>query len=89
MAGAGELGFRLGAESARDVLLLRAASMGQPLDPAEIRASQAGAAAIFPVTAADLMPGLTGAALGAALKTMEARWIASGFTLTREALLRP
>ena len=33
------------------------------------------------------MPRLQGAALGAALRAAEARWIASGFTLTRAQLL--
>ena len=46
-----------------------------------------GAEAVCPVTAADLMPGLSGKALGERLKEIEAEWIASGFTATREALL--
>jgi poly(A) polymerase len=33
------------------------------------------------------MPGLQGPALGARLKELEARWIASDFALSREALL--
>jgi poly(A) polymerase len=33
------------------------------------------------------MPDLQGPALGDALKTLEARWIASGFALGRDALL--
>ncbi|MFZ9134034.1 MAG: hypothetical protein ACO21B_12585, partial [Gemmobacter sp.] len=37
--------------------------------------------------AADLIPAHEGPALGARLAALEARWIASGFTLTREALL--
>ena len=37
--------------------------------------------------AADLIPAYEGPALGARLAALEARWIASGFTLTREALL--
>ncbi|TKA95670.1 CCA tRNA nucleotidyltransferase, partial [Cereibacter changlensis] len=45
------------------------------------------AAAKLPVSAADLMPALQGAALGARLREIEARWIASGFRLSREALL--
>jgi poly(A) polymerase len=46
-----------------------------------------GAAAVFPVRAADLMPALSGRALGARLARLEAAWIASDFTLDREALL--
>ena len=49
--------------------------------------AERGAKARFPVKPADLMPGLEGAALGARLKELEARWIASGLTLTRAELL--
>ena len=45
------------------------------------------AAAVLPVKAADLMPDLLGPELGAKLKQIEARWIASNFTLTRDELL--
>ena len=47
----------------------------------------AGAAARFPLRAADLMPAYTGPALGAELARLEAEWIASDFTLDRAALL--
>jgi poly(A) polymerase len=47
-----------------------------------------GAAAVFPVKSADLLPFVQGAALGQALRKCEARWIASDFQLTRAALLR-
>ncbi|MHA6347315.1 CCA tRNA nucleotidyltransferase [Roseivivax sp. CAU 1761] len=86
-AAPGELGYRLGAEAARDVLLLQAASLGQPPDAAALARAAAGARARFPVTARDLMPDYTGAALGARLAELEARWIASGFALDRAALL--
>ena len=43
--------------------------------------------AVFPLTAADLVPELTGAALGRALRRAEAEWIGSDFTLTRAQLL--
>jgi poly(A) polymerase len=33
------------------------------------------------------MPALQGAALGARLRELESRWIASGFVLTRDDLL--
>jgi poly(A) polymerase len=39
------------------------------------------------VKARDLMPELQGPALGARLKELEDRWIASGFRLTRDELL--
>ena len=83
------LAYAHGPEIARDIALLRAAQAETPPDP-DIEARIArGAAARFPVRPADLMPRLQGPALGAALKEMEARWIASDFTLTREDLLGP
>jgi len=84
---AAELGWRHGRDTARDVLALRAASLQQPVSEADLRAADLGAAAKFPLTARDLMPRLQGAALGAALRAAEARWIASGFALTRAQLL--
>jgi len=84
---AGELGYRYGAEAGRDALLLRAALSGQGLDPRDIAAAGQGAQAQFPVKANDLKPDYTGPALGQRLRDLESRWIASGFTLTREDLL--
>jgi len=82
------LGYRYGAEEAFDAALLRAAALQSPLAD-DLRAEIArGAAARFPVSAADLMPALSGPELGARLKDLEGRWIASDFTLTREDLLR-
>ncbi|WP_416914871.1 MAG: CCA tRNA nucleotidyltransferase [Roseicyclus sp.] len=83
----GALGFAHGAATARDILLLRAALFETPPDPAALAEVETGAAAVFPVRPADLMPGLQGPDLGAALKTLQARWIASDFTLTRAELL--
>lgn len=85
--GPAELAYRHGAASARDALLTRAAVLEHPLPAAWEDAVAQGAGATFPVTAADLMPAFSGPALGAQLAELEARWIASGFTLTREALL--
>ncbi len=82
--GIAELAWRFGPDVARDVALLRA-SAGAPVprDPeAEIAR---GAAATFPVRAADLP--FEGAALGQALAEAEARWIASGLSASREELL--
>ena len=86
-AGAAELAYRHGAETARDVLLLRAALSGQSLSPDVPGQIARGAGAHFPVAAGDLMPDLTGPALGAALNRLEDEWIASGFTLKRAALI--
>ncbi|MEH6748893.1 MAG: CCA tRNA nucleotidyltransferase [Paracoccaceae bacterium] len=88
MRGAGELGFRLGYDDARAVLLLRAAVMGIPIDPSSLHAAEEGAAAVFPVAAADLMPGFAGPALGRELERLKSLWIESGFRLSREDLLK-
>lgn len=80
------LAWRHGAGLARDIVLLRAAMLVQPL-PDDLNARlELGATRKFPITAGDLAP-LKGAALGARLKQLEARWLASGFTLTKEELL--
>lgn len=81
------LGWKLGLEEAQDVVQCRAALFEQPLPPdwrAEIRR---GTRASFPVTAADLMPALQGPALGAKLRQIESRWLASDLTLTKAQLL--
>ncbi len=87
MAPIHEIGYRHGAETARDVALLRAAMTGTLLDPAALADAALGAGAHFPVSAADLMPALQGEELGRRLKALERRWIASRFALGRDALL--
>lgn len=82
------LGYRYGAQDACDALLLRAAFLGQEIDDSCWNRVEFGASRHFPVAARDLMPRYEGAALGAQLKALEERWIASGFTLSRDALLR-
>jgi poly(A) polymerase len=86
-AGLPEIAYRYGFEAGRDAALIRAAAMGQPLPPDQLSVLERAAHEVFPLRAADLMPALEGAALGAALKEAEARWIASGFTLTKAELL--
>jgi poly(A) polymerase len=81
------LGYALGADLARDAVLLRAAVLEAPLPQGWRDQIAEGAGAAFPVRAADLMPALSGPALGARLKELEARWVASGFSLTRDELL--
>jgi poly(A) polymerase len=81
------LGWKLGAEGGRDAVLLRAALLESPL-PTDWQTDVArGAASVVPVTAIDLMPDLQGAALGARLKEIEARWLASDLRLTRSDFL--
>jgi poly(A) polymerase len=86
-ATAAELGYRLGADAAVDALLLRSALIEQPWNFRHANDIAQGAAARFPVQAADLMPIFSGAALGAELARLEGEWIASGFALGRDDLL--
>ena len=82
------LGWTLGEVPALEVVLCRAALLESPL-PQDWRAEvQRGAQSVFPVSAHDLIPGLHGAALGARLKALEARWLATGLRLDRQALLQ-
>lgn len=83
---AGAAAYRFGrAIAAQSVLIGAAHGKTPPFGwcHAIARATQA----VFPLTAADLVPDLTGAALGRALRHAEAAWIASDFTLTRAQLL--
>jgi poly(A) polymerase len=82
------LGFSLGGTRGADAILLRAAVLEHPLPPDALAEVARGAAASFPVTAADLMPALTGPALGQRLSDLQARWLASNLAATRDDLLR-
>ena len=82
------LGWRLGHARAVDALLLRAAVLEQPLRLLALQDARRGAEEVLPVTAADLMPDLHGEQLGARLKDLQARWLASDLTLTRDDLLK-
>ncbi len=82
-----ELGFRYGEESGLHEVLLRCAFLEQPWSDEMRTDLHAGAKADFPISASDLIPEFTGPALGRKLAELEARWIASGFALTRDDLL--
>jgi len=83
-----ELGYRAGAETGEDALLVRFARGCEVSASADLHAAlRHGARQVFPLKAADLMPALSGAALGAELRRREAEWIADGFRADREALL--
>ncbi len=84
---AAELGYRFGSEPGRDILLLRCAREGGPIDEAALCEVERGAKARFPLRANDLMPRYEGPALGAKLRDLEEKWIESGFSLAREDLL--
>ena len=82
-----ELGFRYGYWPAVHCLLLRWASLLQPFDTAVLADIQMGTEVTFPIGAADLMPAYSGRALGDQLKKLEAVWIESRFSATKERLL--
>ena len=90
-AGSGDshavLGWRLGQGRGTDAVLLRAALLETPLPDGWAAEVARGAAATFPVTAADLMPTLQGPALGARLKDLETAWLRSNLWMTREDLI--
>ena len=81
------LAYLHGADIAWDIAVLRASQFETQVDPTVRAFIARGASAVFPIKPADLMPRLSGAALGQALRTLEARWIASSFTLSRAELL--
>ena len=83
-----ELGYRHGPDIATDVILLRAAMLESPLEPKVLKDAQTGADRTFPIKPSDLMPDYAGAALGKKLRTLEEKWISSGFELTKADLLR-
>jgi poly(A) polymerase len=77
--------YRFGPEAARAAALLRAAAAGTP-PPSGLEAEIGrGAAAAFPLRAADLAR--SGPDLGRALRRLEEAWIASDFALGRDALI--
>lgn len=76
--------YRHGEEAARDAALVAAASLGAAMPEALEAEIGRGAAARFPLRAADLP--LEGPALGAALARLEAAWIESDFALDADAL---
>ena len=87
MAGAGELGYRLGTDVAKSIVALCCAYSGSPPVNEMLDRVVAGSAAKFPIKASDLMDVFSGPALGKRLKELEAEWIASNFTKTKEQLL--
>ena len=87
MAGAGELGYRLGLDVAKGIVALRCAYSGSPPVNEMLDRVVVGSAAKFPIKASDLTNMFSGPALGKRLKELEAEWIASNFTKTKEQLL--
>jgi poly(A) polymerase len=70
-----------------DALRLRAALAGRPVDPRDLALAERGRAATFPLGAADLLPDLTGPALGRALAAARNRWHATDGAASRAELI--
>lgn len=81
------LGWKLGIDDAQDVVLCRATLFESSPPNGWQDQITCGAASVFPVKAADLMPTLQGPALGAKLRELQSRWLASDLTLTKAQLL--
>ncbi|EEB85057.1 CCA tRNA nucleotidyltransferase [Roseobacter sp. GAI101] len=82
-----EIAYRHGIMIAQGAMLLRACLAETPPDIAVLETIDAATQAKFPVAAKDLMPAYAGPALGARLAQLEAAWIASDFSATRDTLL--
>ncbi|WP_417597652.1 CCA tRNA nucleotidyltransferase [Pararhodobacter oceanensis] len=84
---AAALGYLHGAEIAEDIILARAALFETPPPEDWQHEIARGVAAVFPLKPKDLMPALTGPALGSALKAAQAQWIAQDFAPDGAALI--
>ncbi|MFK7868175.1 MAG: CCA tRNA nucleotidyltransferase [Roseobacter sp.] len=82
------IAYRHGADIALISAMLRAAVAEAPIAPDLKDQMNRAARQRFPLKAADLMPAFAGKALGAQLRALEDRWIASDFMLSREELLK-
>lgn len=81
------LAFEQGADVAIQAYLIRCAIAESLPEAQTIDGLRHAGAQVFPVRAADLMPAYQGAALGARLSQLKSAWIASDFTLGKEALI--
>ncbi|MEP5731236.1 MAG: CCA tRNA nucleotidyltransferase [Sulfitobacter sp.] len=84
----GEIAYRHGEKPALRALFLRCALAETMPTRLELDEIDLASKARFPIAAGDLMPDYSGPALGAKLKELEAAWIASGFSLSKDALLK-
>lgn len=80
------LAYETGAAVALNTGLARAAIFEVPVSPSMGNEIALGDNAVFPIKAADL-PNFLGRELGQKLKALEATWVASNFTMDKEALL--
>ena len=82
-----QMAYKDGAEPAVDVMLLRAATLGQPLALNLVATANTAAAQVFPIKASDLRPAYEGERLGKKLSELQDAWIASDFSLGKSDLL--
>jgi poly(A) polymerase len=85
-ASVAELAYRHGANLALNASLARAAIFETPPATSLDQDIERGVAATFPVKASDL-PNLNGPELGNKLRNLEASWIKSNFTMSKDDLL--
>jgi len=83
---AGALGYKAGAAVGQSAALVRAAQIGQPVEQSVLDDIKRGSDQVMPVKALDLA--MQGPALGVRLREIEEAWIASGFALSKDDLLR-
>lgn len=80
------MGHLLGATAGMGSVLLRAAIENKPLTAQVRQQVEAGAGAVFPISARDL-PEVSGPALGQRLKALKQDWLASDLTKSKHDLL--
>lgn len=81
------LGFCHSYHVARAIIMGRSAMFGTPPPPNWPQELARGAATKCPVTAADFMPQLSGAKLGAALRAAQKQWLDSDLRASKDQLL--
>ena len=82
-----ELGYRFGMQDGIDIALLSAAHSSSDLPDCLAERILEGAEASFPLSAADLPANFKGASIGKSLRTLERRWLDSGFRLSGDELM--
>ena len=85
---AAELSYRYGANFALSVILLRSAQFEMPPRAEDMQKITKAAMAVFPVRAMDLDPRYEGKQIGEQLRSLEEAWINSGFSFTKDDLLK-
>ena len=83
-----EAAYRYGESAALDLALVHAAAISRAPETGLFTEIDRGANARFPVSARDLSHAYSQRELGLKLKSLESKWIASRFSLTRNELLK-